>query len=266
LAVIGCGAIGQSLLSKRRELLAAGIRLTTLCVKPSQVASALEMAGEGISVVSDAQALLVRKPDLVIEAAGHTALLDYAEPVLAAKRRFFVISIGALADAQMRARLTKAAEQADSALEIPCGALAGFDGLLALRIGGLDHVRYTSIKPPNAWLGTPGESRLAEMPAKGSLTIFMGSAGQAATKFPKNANLAAAVALAGIGFEKTEVRLVADSLIAENIGRLEARGAQGSLKIEVVGRAEKGNPKSSAIVADSIVSSLCNSQSTLQFV
>ena len=203
---------------------------------------------------------------MVVEAAGHDALMAYGHAVLTARRHLYIVSVGALAQGDLRDRLLVAAKEAGSAIHIPCGALAGFDGLMALRCGGLEGVRYTSIKPPAAWVGTPAEGLLGDLSAGEARTVFEGPAGQAAASFPKNANLAAAVALAGIGFEQTQIRLIADSSATVNSGVLEAWGPQGHLRVEVAGRAEPDNPKSSAIVADSIVASLRNARGALRFV
>ena len=129
---------------------------------------------------------------------------------------------------------------------LPAGAIAGLDGLGALRLGGLQSVRYTSTKPPNAWRGTPAEQTHDLSAFTEPTTIFAGSAAEAARLYPKNANLAATVALAGLGLEQTEVTLVADPGCSSNTGRIDASGMYGTLSVECRNQPAPGNPKTSA--------------------
>ena len=93
----------------------------------------------------------------------------------------------------------------------------------------------------------------------------MGTARQAALGYPKNANVAAAVALAGIGFDGTQVALIADPTITTNIHEITAKGAFGSFQFTISGNGLPGNPKSSALAAMSIVSDLAERQKRIGF-
>lgn len=174
-----------------------------------------------------------------------------------------VISTGALADADVRSRLTETARCSGAPILLPAGAIAGIDGLAALRLGGLGSVRYTSTKPPEAWRGTPAEETVDLDRLTEPAIIFVGSADAAARLYPKNANLAATVALAGLGFAQTEVRLVADPNVSENVGCIEAAGPFGRLRLELSSRATSENPKTSAITAFSILHAIENLGNTL---
>ncbi len=146
---------------------------------------------------------------------------------------------------------------------LPAGTTAGIDGLAALRVGGLDRVRYTSIKPPDAWKGTPAETEFNLGGLLQTTVIFGGSAGEAARLYPKNANLAATVALAGAGFDKTEIQLIADPAAKDNRSRIEAQGPFGELRVEMRGLPMPDNPKTSAVTAHSILHAIASRDSLI---
>lgn len=125
------------------------------------------------------------------------------------------------------------AQQSGARILLPSGAVAGMDGLTSLGVGGLTWVRYTSTKPPGAWKGTPAETDFNLDALTERTTIFKGSPLDAARLFPKNANLAMTVALAGAGVEKTEILLVADPDATNNVGKVEASGLCGRLLVSL---------------------------------
>ena len=65
--------------------------------------------------------------------------------------------------------------------------------------------------------------------------LFTGTAREAATKFPANANVAATIALAGLGMDETMVELTVDPTINKNKHTIVAEGGFGQMTIELVG-------------------------------
>ncbi len=204
-------------------------------------------------LVSSLKDMLAWKPDLVVECAGHSAVNDYAAPVLAAGIDLMIISIGALADKELYNQVKEAASGSSAQVILPAGALAGVDGLVAARRAGLTRVSLTSRKPPLAWAGAPGVEGVVLEEICEETVIFFGNAEQAALMFPKNANVAATTALAGIGFEKTQVRLIADPAVKRNTHVLEFEGKPGLYKIEMAGIPSADNPKTSMLTAYNIL-------------
>ena len=100
----------------------------------------------------------------------------------------------------------------------------------------------------------------------GPTVLFDGTARDAAQLYPKNANLAAAVALAGLGFAATSVRLIADPDAQTNSGLIETIGSSGEMRIYVMGAPNEQNPKTSQIVGMSVLASLKNRFSEIAFV
>lgn len=261
IALIGHGAIGRLL----RQTLAAHrapIDTVAILVRPRRLAETrLALAGEGVEgvqAVDSIEALLAVRPHLVVECAGQEALRAFAEPVLAAGCDLMAIATGAFGDFDFYRRLEKLAARHGARVHLPAGAIAGLDGLMALRAGGLSSVKYISTKPPNAWLGTPAEHEFDLGALREATVIFRGKPADAGRLYPKNANLAVTVALAGIGLERTEIELVADPAmpVGSTRGRIEAVGGAGTLTVDRFGEAMPDNPKTGAITALSMAADL----------
>jgi aspartate dehydrogenase len=191
--------------------------------------------------------------DVVVEVAGHGALAQYGVAALKQGSDLVITSIGALADQALWLSLQQAATR--SKILLPAGAVAGIDALAAARLGGLDQVRYSSRKPPASLSDT--------LPLDQESVVFEGNARDAALQFPKNANVAATIALAGIGFEKTEVRIIADPALTQNVHVLEATGNFGTFTMTIAGRPLPSNPKSSSLTAMSLLRCIENRQSAI---
>ena len=253
IVLIGYGAIAH-MVCDQLERHTDRVRITGVLVRQGREAEAGAGLGADTRVITDMADIARIAPNLVVECAGQGAVEQYAEDVLRAGIDLMVISTGALADDGTRARLMAAAERTGARIILPSGAVAGIDGLMAHRIGGLKSVRYTSTKPPYAWKGTPADDAFDLDGITERCVIFTGPAHEAARRYPKNANLAATVALAGLGMEKTEIQLVADPAVApNNVGRIDAEGTYGTLTVECRGLPAPSNPKTSATTALSVV-------------
>lgn len=196
--------------------------------------------------------LIASAPDVVIECAGHGAVSDYAEAILSAGIPLVLVSIGALADGALHDRLVAAARAGGTRIILASGAMAGIEALAAAKVGGLTRVRYIGSKPPLAWMGTPAEHLIDLGALKEAHIFFRGTAREAALAYPKNSNVCATIALAGLGFDATEVELRADPAAPKNVHRLIFEGADGAFDIHIVGEPSRTNPKTSALTAHSI--------------
>ncbi len=213
--------------------------------------------------VHSVEDLLATRPNVVVECAGHGAVVDCGAQVLMAGVPLLIVSIGSLADDALLASLRAAAEAGGTRIILAAGAMAGIDALSAARLGGLTRVRYTGRKPPFAWRGTPAEDLIALDALEGPTTFYRGTAREAALAYPKNSNVAATIALAGLGFDATEVELVADPDATGNIHELMFEGADGHFDIAICGAPSKANPKTSALTGHSIARLLCGLTSPL---
>jgi aspartate dehydrogenase len=254
--LIGYGGIARDVVAALRES-GSGVSIAAALCRPGRTEQA-RAALPGIAIVDSLGDLLARNPKVVAEVAGQQAVSEHGPEVLRKGFDLLVISIGALAEPQLLERLKAAAVEGKSRLLLPAGAIGGIDAIAAMRVGGLNTVRYRSRKPPAAWRGSPAE-KVADLDKLTARTVlYRGHAGEAALRYPQNANVAAAVALAGLGFEKTEVELVADPEAPGNVHEIEAEGAAGKFAISLQGRPSKTNPKTSMLAALSVARALIN--------
>jgi aspartate dehydrogenase len=265
IALIGYGAIAKIVVDKLKEHDPnEEVRIMGVLVREGRIDEVQRSVGDNISVVSAIDDLIRLTPNIVVECAGQGAVADYGKSVLQAGLDLMIISTGALADDKLRQKLSDTAAKSGARMILPAGAIAGIDGLGALKIGGLEEVRYTSTKPPLAWKGTPAETNFDLKAIVEKTVLFTGPASEAARDYPKNANLAATVALAGMGMKKTEIQLVADPDVApNNVGRIDAKGKFGNLTVECRGLPAPDNPKTSATTALSLTYAILKGINTI---
>jgi aspartate dehydrogenase len=256
IAIVGCGAIGASVL----ELLHGdeALRVVALVAPASAHVAVCSVAERWSPAARVVERLDGIEPDLLVECAGHGAIEDHILPALERGIPCIIASIGALAEPGLAQRIEEAAQRGGSQVQLLSGAIGGIDALAAARVGGLDSVIYTGRKPPQAWKGTPAEAVCDLDALRTAQTIFSGTALDAARLYPKNANVAATLSLAGLGLERTEVRLYADPTVSENVHHVEARGAFGGFELTMRGKPLAANPKTSALTVYSVVRALRN--------
>ncbi|MDB5849387.1 MAG: hypothetical protein JWP29_3139 [Rhodoferax sp.] len=256
IALIGYGAIGQSVHqllqlhgAGQAEVVAVLVRDTAGLVDTPQVAPLL---------CTTLAEVLRSQPTLVVECAGHQAVDAHGVAVLLAGIELLVASVGSLADAAREQALRQAAQQSHRQLILPAGAIGGIDWLAAARSTGLARVVYRSRKPPAAWAGSAAEALCDLQALTSAFTFFRGTAREAALQFPRNANVAATVALAGLGFEATEVEMVADPAAPGNQHEVEAEAGGGTMRLGIVGHPDPRNPRTSVMTAHSVVRAILN--------
>jgi aspartate dehydrogenase len=263
--LLGAGAIGAAVVDAFNADRVPGSTLSAVLARPHQVDVLRRTLVGSATVTADPEAFLAADIDVVVEAAGHAAAMELGPEVVAGGRDLLLVSVGALANPDFRERLVAAATQGAARILAPSGGFAGFDGLRALAQMGLTEVTYVSTKPPWAWDGTPGEAEIQRHAPDGVVVLFDGNAGDAARRFPKNANLAAAVAIAGLGFERTRVKLISDPAVRDIVGSLTARTEATTLVVTTRNSPMATNPKSSQLVSGSILAALVNAGAALAF-
>ncbi len=250
--LIGHGAIGRAILARLRP--ESGVRVSHVVVSAASVGRVQNALGPHI----EATATVPPSPGLVLECAGHTALMQHVVPALQRGVECAVLSVGALSTPGLPEQLEAAARTGGTQVHLLAGAVGGIDAIAAAREAGLDEVIYTGRKPPQGWRGSPAEQRLDLDHLREPTVFFEASAREAAREFPKNANVAATVALAGLGLDGTRVQLIADPGVTENIHEITVRGAFGEMQVRMRGKPLPDNPRTSALTVLSALRFLHN--------
>lgn len=241
--LIGNGAIGRSILKYLTEypdqIQIVGILSRT---EPSQSPS---------PAVRSVTELLGQAPGVVVEAAGHVALREHGPTVLSHGCDLVVLSVGALADPESEQNMNRAMTLGGGRLIVASGAIGALDAIGAAAIGGITSVTHTTRKPARSLMSDLEAAGLRE-----PREIFFGPARAAALRFPENVNVSAAVSVAGIGFDRTMVRVVADPEATRNVHEIEAEGEFGHLRFEISNIPSDDNPKSARLAAMSVVHTL----------
>ena len=246
--LIGYGAIAREV---ERQLRGdPAVQISHVLLRPARAKQTWMIGGDvqAVTTVHEFPSNL----DIVIECAGHGAVREYLPDVLRRGIDAAVVSAGALADDDLSAELQSASDAGCSRLSILPGAIGGMDALSAAG-SALQEVTYSSRKPPLSWAGSPAEEGYDLNSITETTLLFSGTAREAALRFPKNANVVATVALAGVGFDQTMVKLWADPAAKGNKHSIKASGGGYDFAYTTKGAALARNPRTSALTAQSVL-------------
>ncbi len=252
-AIAGLGAVGGVLAKRLDEGVVPGLRLTAVSSRDLEKAAQLVGAfQQHVQVVPVAD--LVSFADLVIECAPAVALSEVISPFLKLGKSALVLSVGGLLQ---RPELSALANKHGGHILIPSGAVLGIDAVLAAAEGTIRSVKLSTRKPPQGLAGAPHliAQKISVEGLTAPVCVFRGNANQAVRGFPANVNVVAALALAGIGAERTQVEIWADPSLTRNIHSIEvdSDAATFSMSIENI---PSENPKTSRIVVQSVLALL----------
>lgn len=256
IGLIGGGSIGRFLLQSinTNKFLVNSKIVGIYTRNPS---SAQQLASEfDTEVFEDIQSLLQSNIDLVIEAATVEVVKEYAAQVLSCGKDLVLSSVGALSDLNFIQTLEEICNENGKKIYLPSGAIGGLDVLKAAKSNGeLYSVSIITRKPPQALPGAPLDIEKI---------LFEGSARDAIELFPKNINVSIILSLAGLGPNKTRVKIISDPSIKNNSHSIEATGSFGRLSLKVENDPMPNNPKTSYLAALSVLSSLKNKDAVIQ--
>ena len=253
-AIAGFGAIGK-VVAERLDHGIEGLTLASVSARDKGRAEAAMMTGFLRPVPVLPLARLGDEADIVVECAPAALLRELAEPALIRGRLVMVLSCGALLD---HFDLVDLARGHGGRILVPSGALLGLDAVVASAEGGISRVHMVTRKPPRGLVGAPylKANAVSVTGLSEPKRVFTGSAREAARGFPANVNVAAALALAGIGPDRTTIEIWADPGLTRNVHQIEveAEAARFSMQIENVPSAE--NPRTGRLTALSVIAAL----------
>ena len=265
--IIGGGTIARLLLDHIRRGDLGGAQVVAIAGR-SGASRGKPLAQEyGAAFVTGAEGLAAQLPEVVVEAASHEAVREYAEPLLAGGIAVIVLSAGAMCDNALRERLEAAARRSGALLYVPSGGIGGLDALKAACIAGVDEVTIAVTKPPAAWRGIAYVEKLGiDLGGlREACVLFEGSAREGVPYFPANVNIAAVLSMAGIGFDRTLLRVVADPALRHNTHFIDVRGATGNISIKFENIPAPENPKTAWLACYSALAALKMAKSPVRY-
>jgi len=258
IGIIGGGTIARLILNhiRRRDLGRA--RVVAIAGRSEESKGRALAKGHRVPFVVGLKGLLAKKPDVVVEAASHDAVREYGEAILKKGVALITLSGGALADDTLRTRLERAAAKGGALLYLPSGGIGGLDALKAACVAGVEEVTIAVTKPPPAWKGIAYVEKLGvDLDSlREPQILFEGPARQGVPLFPANVNIAAVLSMAGIGFERTRLKVVAVPGLTHNTHFIDIKGRTGNISIKLENVPAPENPKTAWLACYSALAAL----------
>jgi aspartate dehydrogenase len=251
-AIGGLGAIGLPL-ARALDAGVDGLQLIAVAARDQDKAAAnIAAFREPPALVSLAA---LAEADIVVEAAPAAVFEVIALPAIEAGRIFVPSSVGALLP---RPHLLTLAVRTLARIIVPTGALLGLDAVRALAEGPVDSVRLTTRKPPGGLAGAPylKANGIDLTGIQVPVRVFIGNAIDAAAGFPANVNVAAALALAGVGPLRTQVEIWADPTVTRNIHTITVEAPAARLTMSIENVPSEDNPRTGKITTLSLLACL----------
>tara|TARA_Y100001970_G_scaffold236602_1_gene296475 strand:+ start:5700 stop:6500 length:801 start_codon:yes stop_codon:yes gene_type:complete len=260
IGIVGCGIIAQQLLiaSETGKLTVPIVGITNRTKEnASRFLRTLKNPPKFFS-----RKELINEADLIVEAASGSIVPDLAKESFDFGKDLMIISVGALIE---NPQLVSLAKSKKCKIYAPSGAIAGLDGIKSASAGEIYSVSMITRKPLEALEGSPYlvERNMSVLKFKEEQEIFNGSAREACKGFPANINVSAAVSFAGIGPDKTKIKIIAVPGLKRNCHEIIVEGEFGNLKINIENIPTE-NPKTGRLTVMSIIKTIQGLNDSLQ--
>lgn len=254
LGIIGCGAIGSALTERAAEKMQSWVSGIVLYDRDIEKAEVLASKLKKVSIAGSMKDAVLAS-DLIVEAAHPEVARELLKMALEKRKDIMILSIGGLLG---REELLDEAVKAGITVILPSGAVGGIDAIKAARIAGIDLVTLTTRKSPASLKGAPylEENNIDIMSIKKETLVFEGSVSLAVKGFPKNINVSALLSMAGIGPEKTKVKIISSPEYDKNIHEICVQSKAGTFTFRAENVPFPLNPKTSYLAALSAMTAL----------
>lgn len=255
IGIIGCGTIGTEIAKaidakfKDRASLVAVSDIDK--EKAKLLKNRLKIKSHILSIDR-----LIKKSDLIIEAASALVSGEVAKKAISAKKDIMIMSVGGII--KKYSALFNLAQKNNCKIYLPSGAICGLDGVKAASLGKIYKAELTTRKPAAALKGAPfiEENKINLDKITSETVIFEGSAEEAIKGFPANINVACALSIAGIGPKETKVKIIASPGYKSNIHEVVIEAESGRLMTRTDNVPSPENPKTSYLAVLSAIATL----------
>ena len=223
IGLVGYGQIGTAVHEMIRRSSNSGMEVVFV---HDQDTDRLSEVDDGLAL-EDLADFESRSPDLVVEMAHPAVTREWGTKILA-KTNYMFISVTALADADLEKSIEEATAKYKTRAFVPHGGVVGMDALLENR-DVWESVNVIMKKPPKnvdcAAAGVDADSITEET------CLYDGPTRGICPMFPRNVNTHAAIAYAGIGFDRTHSLLLVNPEWDKATVEIHAKGAGIELDI-----------------------------------
>ncbi len=253
--IIGCGTIGKELAMACQKKFSDGVTVEAIADSDATKAKKLQKELKPRPQILSFDAL-IKRSDLIIEAASAHAAYEISKKALFQGKDIMVMSVGGILGKEKE--LLNMARTHHCCLYLPSGGVVGIDGLKAARVGKIHRVTLTTRKPPQGFEDAPYVLKhgINLRNLKEEKVLFEGNAAAAVKGFPKNINVSATLSMAGIGPEKTRVKIIACPHMLVNVHEIYVVGDFGSFYTRTENFPSEQNPKTSRLAILSAVATL----------
>jgi aspartate dehydrogenase len=265
-AVIGYGSIGREIIAATKRGEIPNAKIVALFDKESRVISSVGSDNSELHLFTDFNEFynspIYSNLDIIIECASKDAVREYGKKIIESKKDLIVLSVGAFSDKEYLSELQNLSNLNNTRILIPTGAIAGLDSIRSVK-KYLESLTITTTKHPKSFVGAPffNKSKIKLEDISKKTVLYEGNAITAIEFFPANVNVAVSIALAGIGLEKTQVKIIADPTMSVNKHEILGKGSFGEIHIIVQNIPSPTNPKTSYLASLSAIEclrSFCN--------
>lgn len=253
-AIAGLGVIGLRVARYIDDGAVDGMTLSAVASrdagKAADAAASLRTPPQVMTITELAEAA-----DVIVDCTPAAIFRQVAEPVIEAGACLMPLSVAALLD---NMDLADRARATGAQIVVPTGAIIGLDTVRAMAVGEIRSVVLETRKPPRGLAGAPHlvDNDISVDGLIEAKLVFKGNARAAAKGFPANVNVAAALSLAGIGPDRTEVEVWADPNVDRNVQSVTISSDSGDATMVMRNIPSDENPRTGRIVAQSVIATL----------